>query len=102
MKAMSFGAALLAMSGASAAHAACSYDGVYYEHGSQICAGGWLQECTVADYWSAIGMCHRHDRPQPGVAEAAPLLSRLSVLADAHPPHPLHRASVDNPGKPPL
>lgn len=56
-------AALLLMAGPAAA--ACAYQGTYYEVGTKICFGGWLQECTVANYWKAIGMCHRPDA-RPG------------------------------------
>ncbi len=57
---------------ASAASAACEHDGVYYEHGTVLCFGGWLQECTVADYWSAVGMC----KAAP-IDEQAPELAQL-------------------------
>lgn len=50
-------AALFSLSGGSA-FAACEYNGTYYSAGAQLCFDGWLQECTVADYWKAIGMCH--------------------------------------------
>lgn len=52
---------------ASSAWAACEYNGIYYQAGTQICFDGWLQECTVADYWSAVGMCRAPDRPVPRV-----------------------------------
>ena len=45
------------VSAAGGASAACEYGGVYYEHGTTICFDGWLQECTVADYWKAVGIC---------------------------------------------
>ncbi len=51
-------AAVLIACAATTAQAACEHNGVYYEHGAVLCFGGWLQECTVADYWSAVGMCH--------------------------------------------
>lgn len=47
--------------GSGPAIAGCYHNGVYYDPGSVICSEGWLQECTVADYWSAIGMCHAGD-----------------------------------------
>lgn len=43
------------------ASAACLYQGGYYEQGTTKCFDGWLQECTVADYWLAIGQCHAPD-----------------------------------------
>lgn len=44
----------------------CEYQGRQYEHGSTLCAaGGWLQECTVADYWKAIGYCRASDAEDP-------------------------------------
>ncbi|WP_029062697.1 hypothetical protein [Labrenzia sp. DG1229] len=50
-------AGLFTLSGGPA-FAACEYNGTYYSAGSQLCFDGWLQECTVADYWKAVGMCH--------------------------------------------
>lgn len=52
-----FLAGLFTLSGGTA-FAACEYNGTYYSAGSQLCFDGWLQECTVADYWKAVGMCH--------------------------------------------
>lgn len=43
--------------GATSANAACTHNGTYYAVGSVICSGGWLQECTAANYWGAIGQC---------------------------------------------
>ena len=54
------------LSGGSA-FAACEYNGVYYQPGTQLCFDGWLQECTVADYWKAIGMCKAPDAVAPVV-----------------------------------
>ena len=53
------------------ANAACSYQGVTYAVGSKICSGGWLQECTVAGYWKAIGMCKRESVRDPLAALTA-------------------------------
>jgi hypothetical protein len=54
--------AFFSIAAVGAASAGCDYQGVTYATGSQICAaGGWLQECTVADYWSAIGYCRAED-----------------------------------------
>ena len=47
------------------ANAACTYQGVSYAVGSKLCFGGWLQECTVANYWKAIGMCRAPDSRTP-------------------------------------
>ncbi|WP_145953406.1 hypothetical protein [Oceaniglobus indicus] len=49
---------------ATSATADCSYMGGYYATGSTICsAGGWLEQCTIAGYWSAIGSCKADDNP---------------------------------------
>ncbi|MEM7742380.1 MAG: hypothetical protein AAF409_01610 [Pseudomonadota bacterium] len=66
------------------AHAACLHNGVYYEHGVQLCFGGWLQECTVADYWSAIGMCNAEEPVQPQV-RTSPEMERVYALLDTQP-----------------
>ncbi len=57
---------------AAPASAACIYQGVYYEHGTTICFDGWYQECTVADYWSAVGICHARDDTQPVLRHRSP------------------------------
>ncbi len=62
------------------ASAACTYQGVYYEHGSKLCFDGWLQECTVADYWSAIGMCHAPDVTQPIAQQRIPAQQTLIAM----------------------
>lgn len=80
MKAVISGTALLLLAGVSQAQAACYYDGVYYEAGTQLCFDGWVQECTVADYWSAVGMCHRSKKPAANMSEAMPLHLKLSAL----------------------
>ena len=57
-----FAGVAFAIATTGAASAGCDYQGVTYATGSQICAaGGWLQECTVADYWKAIGYCRAED-----------------------------------------
>ncbi|MDF1854500.1 hypothetical protein [Pseudooceanicola sp.] len=62
---MTFAATML-ISGPAAAD--CAYMGGYYPVGSVICAaGGWLEQCTVADYWSAIGQCNASDDPTGGI-----------------------------------
>ncbi len=54
------------------ASAACLYQGGYYPQGTTLCFDGWLQECTVADYWKAIGMCHAPDIKEPFVTYQKP------------------------------
>lgn len=50
------------------ASANCYYQGGYYGVGSTICsAGGWLEQCTVAGYWSAIGQCNTPDDAKGGL-----------------------------------
>ncbi len=62
------------------ASASCVYNGIYYEAGAQLCFDGWLQECTVADYWGAIGMCHAPDQLDQKV-DARPLADKLLAMA---------------------
>ncbi len=50
------------------ASAACEHNGIYYEAGAVLCFDGYMQECTVADYWSAIGMCRATD-VKPSISE---------------------------------
>ncbi len=82
------GAAIVLFAGAATtAQAACEHNGVYYEHGAVLCFGGWLQECTVADYWSAVGMCHSGavtDEQLPG-AELAAAAAGLRARLDGKP-----------------
>lgn len=57
---------LLAAAAAGTASADCEYQGRTYSQGSTICAaGGWLEECTVAGYWKAIGQCRAADADNP-------------------------------------
>ena len=49
---------------ATPAAAGCLHNGITYSAGSTICSEGWMQECTVADYWSAIGFCKAGDAPK--------------------------------------
>lgn len=59
-------AVVFALMGAGTAFADCDYQGRSYGTGSVICAaGGWLQECTVADYWKTIGQCRAPDPKEP-------------------------------------
>jgi hypothetical protein len=56
---------------AAPAAANCYYMGGYYGVGSTICsAGGWLEQCTVAGYWSAIGQCNAPDDDTGGALNA--------------------------------
>ncbi len=57
MRVLLFGGVFAATLGMGTAWANCSYDGYTYSVGSTVCFDGWLQECTVAGYWKAIGMC---------------------------------------------
>ncbi len=85
MRTMLSAAAFALVLGASSAWAGCYYDGIYYQAGAQICFDGWYQECTVADYWKAIGMCKAPDTPAPQV-DLSPLADRLFAMAlDAEP-----------------
>ncbi|OWU85708.1 hypothetical protein ATO6_01930 [Oceanicola sp. 22II-s10i] len=55
-------AATLTFGSAIPAAASCEYLGGYYGEGSVVCAaGGWLQQCTIAGYWAAIGHCKEQD-----------------------------------------
>ena len=82
MRASIFAAVLLVAAGTSSASAACYYDGVYYEAGYQICFDGWIQECTVADYWKAVGQCHTNDRTGLHLVDAGTLRDRLRALSE--------------------
>lgn len=62
LKAMIIATGLLA---GGPALADCNYLGNSYPVGYVICSEGWLQECTIAGYWSAIGMCHAPDTELP-------------------------------------
>ena len=78
-------AGLILTCAATFANAACEYNGIYYEAGTQICFDGWLQECTVADYWSAIGMCQRDssiDANQPAWSEFSARSSDVRTQLD--------------------
>ena len=65
---------------AGSASAACLYQGVYYEHGTTLCFDGWLQQCTVADYWSATGLCHAPDVKEPLVRYQKPDAQTLMAV----------------------
>ncbi len=54
-------ATLLAIVASSAAHAACSHNGISYSAGAKRCYSGWYEVCTVAGYWRAIGQCRKDD-----------------------------------------
>lgn len=63
MKSLSIAIAFTVFLGGPAA-ANCSFQGGIYGVGSVVCAaGGWLQQCNVAGYWSAIGQCNTPDAP---------------------------------------
>ncbi len=53
-----------------AVQAACSHNGISYSVGATICSGGWLQECTPAGYWKAIGQCRGDDEAAMPTAPA--------------------------------
>ncbi len=80
-------AALVLSFGSLPAWASCVYDGTYYEAGARLCFDGWLQECTVADYWSAIGMCRAPDASDQRV-DSRPLADRLFAMAQDIAPEP--------------
>ena len=63
-----------------AAQAACSHNGISYSVGATICSGGWLQECTPAGYWKAIGQCLRDDAGRNGIGAQSPIAGE-SVMA---------------------
>lgn len=50
----------------------CIHNGVTYSVGARICAGGWLQECTTAGYWKAVGYCRSNDLDTPLVLSSIP------------------------------
>lgn len=81
-------AAFLTVVTALPSSAACLYQGVYYAHGATICFDGWYQECTVADYWSAIGICHKSDVPQSIVQVRGPDQNTLTAMLLGTPPEP--------------
>lgn len=85
VKTAALGAVVLVLAGAAPAAAACYHDGRYYEAGYQICFDGWVQECTVADYWKAVGQCRRNDPARLDLAGAGVLLERLAAAVDS--PH---------------
>ena len=65
MKRLIWGA-VLAVAASGTALAECEYQGQTYPVGEQVCAaGGWLQECTAAGYWRAIGSCRAADAADP-------------------------------------
>lgn len=81
MKAIMIGV-VLALAAAGTAAADCEYQGRNYATGSTICAaGGWLEECTVAGYWKAIGQCRAADPQKPAEYTVIP-----EDAASAEPP----------------
>ncbi|MGB7242864.1 MAG: hypothetical protein WBC93_12355 [Sulfitobacter sp.] len=81
---------------AAPASAACLYQGVYYEHGSTICFDGWFQECTVADYWSAIGICHASDVKQPIAQLLVPEEKTLVAMILGNKQQPTYSKPIGN------
>ena len=78
------------------AFANCEYLGTLYPVGYTICAEGWLQECTVAGYWSAIGMCHSGDDLQPGVeGEGLPMAGLIAAATGSIAEAPASCATID-------
>lgn len=73
--------AAMALALPATAQAACSYNGINYSVGSKLCFGGWLQECTVANYWKAIGMCKNKGAEKRGV-DQQPVISTKPVPKD--------------------
>jgi hypothetical protein len=65
-------AAFLAFAGASAAQAACYHNGVAYGPGAKRCYSGFLEECTVASYWKAIGQCRKDSALKEGQVSGKP------------------------------
>lgn len=64
-----------------AAQAGCNYNGITYSVGAKLCFGGWLQECTVANYWKAIGQCRNDGAEKRGV-DQQPVISTKPVPTD--------------------
>lgn len=75
--------AVIAVVAAETASADCQYQGQSYGTGSVICAsGGWLQECTVADYWKTIGQCRTDDPNDPTNYTAIPEAAATPDVAE--------------------
>ncbi|MEQ8652515.1 MAG: hypothetical protein RIC87_08645 [Kiloniellales bacterium] len=83
MRTLLFGGIFVATMGIGTAWADCSYGGYYYSVGSTVCFDGWLQECTVAGYWKAIGMC-KAPTAAP-VEQSVDAMNRLLALAESLP-----------------
>lgn len=56
-------AALIAVTVPAAAEAGCNHLGTTYPVGATRCWSGWLERCTVAGYWGAIGQCKKNAAP---------------------------------------
>jgi hypothetical protein len=51
---------------ASTASAQCVHNGVVYDLGAEICAGGSLQICTTSGAWAHTGWCRAPDPSTAG------------------------------------
>jgi len=75
-----FASAVLVGLGTSHASASCSLNGNYYPVGTVLCFDTFIQECTVAGYWKAIGNC-RADDPRFDHVEVLPKIEdRLNAI----------------------
>jgi hypothetical protein len=66
------GAAAVAVVLPAAAEAACYHNGIAYSAGAKRCYSGWLEQCTVAGYWSAIGQCRTESDIKEGQVSGKP------------------------------
>ncbi|MGF1502015.1 MAG: hypothetical protein ACFBSD_09365 [Paracoccaceae bacterium] len=89
-------AAALALVAAQAS-ASCYHQGYSYPVGYTMCSGdGWYQECTVAGYWKAIGMCNGGTATDIVTGET---LATLKDLADDAAVALAEAGDVDTPAK---
>ncbi len=84
MRSLLLGTVIAMTFGIGQAWANCSYGGYTYSVGSTVCFDGWLQECTVAGYWKAIGMCKAPEAVPP--MELAEELDRLLASIEREQP----------------
>lgn len=75
-----FASAVLLGLGAGHASANCSLNGNYYPVGTVLCFDTFIQECTVAGYWKAIGNCRADDPRFDHVDGTRPVEDRLKAL----------------------
>lgn len=78
-KVLSASAVILGL-GTASASANCELNGVIYEVGTVICFDTFIQECTVAGYWSAIGNCRSDDPRFKQVTVEPSLQDRIDAL----------------------